>query len=216
MNYKHIHDTIITNAKSQDRNFALGLYERHHILPKSLGGTNKSYNIVCLTFREHFIIHKLLVKIYDGVDKQKMCCALKRFVHSKHGKYSVKAKDYERIKIMHRIAVSQMLTGIKRSDITKLKMSEGQRRRYKQKSSHWIGKTHSENTKVLMSLKQSKENNPQFCKTRTPEERKAISDKMKGVSKTDETKRRMSEGQILAWKKKKLLKLNGKSGKNDI
>lgn len=39
-------------------------YENHHILPKSLGGVNNSYNMVLLTPREHFICHWLLIKIY--------------------------------------------------------------------------------------------------------------------------------------------------------
>lgn len=37
--------------------------EKHHILPKSLGGTNDKDNIVKLTAREHFIAHLLLVRM---------------------------------------------------------------------------------------------------------------------------------------------------------
>ena len=40
-------------------------YERHHILPRSMGGSNDSSNIVTLTLREHFIAHWLLWKIYE-------------------------------------------------------------------------------------------------------------------------------------------------------
>lgn len=39
--------------------------EKHHILPRSLGGTDDSDNIVPLTAREHFICHYLLSKMYD-------------------------------------------------------------------------------------------------------------------------------------------------------
>lgn len=47
-------------------------YENHHILPKSLGGVNNSYNMVLLTPREHFICHWLLVKIYpEGTEERK-------------------------------------------------------------------------------------------------------------------------------------------------
>lgn len=35
-------------------------YERHHILPKCLGGTNDEDNLIDLFAREHFIAHKLL------------------------------------------------------------------------------------------------------------------------------------------------------------
>lgn len=38
--------------------------EKHHIIPKSLGGSNRSENIVRLTPREHFVAHKILAKIH--------------------------------------------------------------------------------------------------------------------------------------------------------
>jgi len=39
-------------------------YERHHIIPKSIGGSNELTNLVLLTAREHFLAHYLLTKIY--------------------------------------------------------------------------------------------------------------------------------------------------------
>lgn len=50
--------------------------ETHHIIPKSLGGTNKKDNLVKLTAKEHYIAHLLLMKCYDDkLAKQKMCAA---------------------------------------------------------------------------------------------------------------------------------------------
>jgi hypothetical protein len=37
-------------------------YEEHHIIPKSLGGSNDKDNLVLLTAREHFLAHYLLYK----------------------------------------------------------------------------------------------------------------------------------------------------------
>ena len=37
-------------------------YERHHIIPKSLGGDNSEDNLIRLTARQHFIAHVLLIK----------------------------------------------------------------------------------------------------------------------------------------------------------
>lgn len=51
-------------------------YEKHHIVPKSLGGSNDQSNLVRLTFREHYICHRLLVKMTFGDDRRKMACAL--------------------------------------------------------------------------------------------------------------------------------------------
>lgn len=35
-------------------------HERHHIIPKSCGGSNEDNNLIDLFAREHFIAHKLL------------------------------------------------------------------------------------------------------------------------------------------------------------
>jgi len=38
-------------------------HERHHIIPKSMGGSNDSSNLVKFTAKEHYIAHRLLVKM---------------------------------------------------------------------------------------------------------------------------------------------------------
>jgi len=38
-------------------------YEKHHIIPKSLGGNNKKINLVHLTIKEHRLCHLLLTKM---------------------------------------------------------------------------------------------------------------------------------------------------------
>lgn len=63
MNYSRIYQRIIT---SRQLNKFDGYTEQHHILPKSLGGTNELHNLVELTAREHFICHLLLTKIYTS------------------------------------------------------------------------------------------------------------------------------------------------------
>lgn len=44
-------------------------YERHHIIPKCMGGTNEVQNLTLLTAREHLIAHRLLVKIHPDIVK---------------------------------------------------------------------------------------------------------------------------------------------------
>jgi len=44
----------------------VGYVERHHIIPKSLGGTNDSENLVWLTAQEHLEVHILLTKMVEG------------------------------------------------------------------------------------------------------------------------------------------------------
>ena len=61
MNYQIIYDNLINQAKNR---LVDGYTEKHHILPKSMGGSNQAFNIVKLTAREHFLAHWLLFKIY--------------------------------------------------------------------------------------------------------------------------------------------------------
>ena len=74
MDYKNIYYKIIEKAKNEDKNGkrGIGYFEKHHILPKSLGGSNDKENLVKLTAREHFICHALLIRFLQGEAKYKM------------------------------------------------------------------------------------------------------------------------------------------------
>jgi len=61
MNYEKIYKNIILKRKVLVPN---EYYEKHHILPRSMGGKDNKENIVCLTAKEHFLCHLLLIKIY--------------------------------------------------------------------------------------------------------------------------------------------------------
>jgi hypothetical protein len=97
--YTKTYYSIITRAKSRS---SLTCYtEKHHIIPKSLGGSNNSENLVCLTAKEHFICHLLLPKMTVGDQKRKMVYAAWRMsVQGKpnQDRYQVSSKIYEMIK----------------------------------------------------------------------------------------------------------------------
>jgi hypothetical protein len=57
--------------------------EKHHIIPRSLGGSNSKENLVKLTAREHFVCHLLLTKIVTGPERFKMLSAVTRFQQSR-------------------------------------------------------------------------------------------------------------------------------------
>lgn len=65
MNYALAYERLI--AKARARVCPEGYVERHHVLPKALGGTDDSSNLVALTSREHFIAHVLLAKMHGGI-----------------------------------------------------------------------------------------------------------------------------------------------------
>jgi hypothetical protein len=46
-----------------------GFFERHHIIPKCMGGKNAVENLVYLTPEEHYVAHQFLVKMYPGMAK---------------------------------------------------------------------------------------------------------------------------------------------------
>jgi hypothetical protein len=66
MNYQRIYNQIIERAQNRKLD---GYKERHHIIPKCLGGDNDKLNLVELTAREHFLCHRLLCLIYPHNDK---------------------------------------------------------------------------------------------------------------------------------------------------
>lgn len=66
MNYQKIYNSIMERGKLRGLNKKNVHYytERHHIIPKALGGSNKKDNFVLLTPEEHYVAHQLLLKIY--------------------------------------------------------------------------------------------------------------------------------------------------------
>lgn len=61
MNYQKIYNLLIERAKNRCID---GYFERHHIVPKCMGGNDAEENLVKLTPEEHYIAHQLLVKIF--------------------------------------------------------------------------------------------------------------------------------------------------------
>lgn len=61
MDYQRHHDKLIARAKIR---LLEGYSERHHIVPRCMGGDNSANNLVYLTAEEHYVVHQLLVKIY--------------------------------------------------------------------------------------------------------------------------------------------------------
>lgn len=77
--YTKYYFNIITNAKNQVRTKKDSHYENHHIIPKSMGGSNTKNNLVLLTAREHFICHMLLIRMVSTKDVYRMVNAIRRF-----------------------------------------------------------------------------------------------------------------------------------------
>lgn len=63
MDYTRIYHNIIQNRLKKGP--PSGYSERHHIIPRSMGGSDESYNLISLTAKEHFICHLLLSRMYQ-------------------------------------------------------------------------------------------------------------------------------------------------------
>ena len=79
--YKKWYQNIIRNARGRTASSDT-YFEKHHILPKSLGGNDDKENLVKLTAREHFLVHLLLTKFTSGIGRRNMCFALSSFHRS--------------------------------------------------------------------------------------------------------------------------------------
>jgi hypothetical protein len=153
--YKVWYDNIIISAQSRD---LLGYYEIHHVLPKSLGGTNCSNNLVKLTAREHFICHLLLTKFTTGKAKSQMYFALNMLrVSNKYQDRYVTARVYEKLKK----TLSKELSSLHK------------------------GKTVSAQTRALMSEKRTGKESPFKNKTHTNEVKEILSNKNKGHTRNN-------------------------------
>ena len=98
--YTNWYNDIVFRA--QNRNLPKEVYtEKHHIVPRSLGGGNERENIAKLTAREHFVCHWLLTKMTTGQAQKKMAYACKRMMHSageKQYRYKISGRIYEQLK----------------------------------------------------------------------------------------------------------------------
>lgn len=64
MNYIKAYFQIITKAAGREYSI---LYDRHHIIPRGLGGPDNVTNLIYLTPKEHMLAHHLLAKAYPTV-----------------------------------------------------------------------------------------------------------------------------------------------------
>jgi hypothetical protein len=137
MNYEKIYQQLIDRAITRT---LTGYKERHHIVPKCMGGDNSKLNLVDLTAREHFIAHKLLCEIYPNTDKLQYALWMMINCKTSNRTYKISSREYAAAK---KFVASQM--SLKMKDVPK---SEEHRRKNSQSK---IGKLKSAATCKKMS-----------------------------------------------------------------
>ena len=165
MNYKNLYDKIVRKVQARGR--PDGYYETHHILPRSLGGSDDPENLVDVTAREHFILHYLLTKFTDGGDRRSMLHAFMLMAGSNGGQDRyINSRLYDSKKVEFAEAQRQRFTGVPKTEEHKQKISQA-----------LTGKVTSEATKQKQSESATKRKRKPF----SPEYRAAMSAKMREV-----------------------------------
>lgn len=122
---------IIAKAKNQE---IFGYTEKHHIIPKSLGGNNKKANLIRLSARQHYICHLLLMKMVISKKHQFQMASAFQYMakirnNSTKQRYNSKLYEYHR-KIRMKIQSERFSGkgnphyGIAQSEETKQKISQ--------------------------------------------------------------------------------------------
>lgn len=114
--YTKAYYNIVNDAKTNPRT---GYVERHHIIPKCMGGSE----VVALTAREHFICHLLLTKMTEGNARNKMLSAVFYLTgrgKAKRNNVLKSSRLYENLKKQHAKVVSKQKKGCKQPPRTKL------------------------------------------------------------------------------------------------
>jgi hypothetical protein len=131
MNYNRIYNELITRSEHR---IITGYVERHHIVPKCMGGTDDPTNIAVLTAEEHFVAHQLLVKIYPDSNELTYAASLMcSFNESQTGRSKNKLYAWIRIRVAR--AASGRFKGKPKSTDHRSKISKSQTGR-KQSLSH--------------------------------------------------------------------------------
>jgi hypothetical protein len=110
MNSKRIYDAIVDRRRGVA---PVGYSEKHHVVPRCVGGSNDSTNVVRLTAREHFLAHRLLTRIYPNEPRLKLAARYMAWMDRKKRRgYRVTGRAYELIRIEGARAHSQIRRGI--------------------------------------------------------------------------------------------------------
>jgi hypothetical protein len=96
MNYQKIYQSLTKSRQEIRESTRCVGFELHHIVPKCMGGSNEKENLVLLTYREHFIAHWLLTKIYP--DNPKVHYGFLCMVRDPHGDRKLTSRMVETIK----------------------------------------------------------------------------------------------------------------------
>lgn len=130
MNNKKLYNEIIERAKMRGLNKKLldGYFEKHHIIPKCLGGLDDDSNYVLLTAKEHFICHHLLWR--SNRNNMNLFWAFKAMAFwkgsntNKRNDLMLTSKQYEELRKKHNKNISERMSARTVSKQTRQKLKD--------------------------------------------------------------------------------------------
>lgn len=199
--YRDAYFRLIQNASS--RNKPECYCERHHIVPKCIGGSDEIENLVWLTAREHLVAHKLWARMEDDpVKKRKAFNALwaMTVMRGKHnaGRKVVSSREYEIAKLLMITA----RTGVKRSDTTKNKIAASLKQHFAKNGCHNKGKKFDHLSSEQKSMLFGRGNKGRI---QTEEEKQKRAEKLR-KPRTPQAKENIRLGALKREAKKRALK----------
>lgn len=157
MNYQDQYEKLIESARLLPFN---GYTEKHHIIPRSLGGIDDESNIISLSAKQHFVAHHLLWKIHRNREMTQafmLMCNVER----DNEKFKITASQYKVLKEDNRKFRSEFMTGRPGNNLGRTLPQEWRDNisksmignKYAVGNTNFKGKTHSEETKKAISEK---------------------------------------------------------------
>lgn len=104
--------------------------ERHHIIPRCMGGNSDENNLIDLTAREHFIAHRFLYEESKGTEYcSKLACAMKfsSTQFNENGKVKLTEDEYKYLKEVQAKIQSERMKGKPKSKEHCKKISEAKK-----------------------------------------------------------------------------------------
>ncbi len=107
--------------------------EKHHIIPRSMGGTDRKTNLARLTAREHCLVHLLLVRMTEKENHYKMVTAIWYMLHSykTDDSYRLNSRVFQKIREIHSSIQRERQKLRRASDETRAKQSAAHKGRVK-------------------------------------------------------------------------------------
>ena len=183
MNYQKHYDTLINRAKNR---LLEGYSERHHIIPRCMGGTNRKDNLVALTAEEHYVAHQLLVKMYPDNDKL-IYAAQMMTISSSHNIRNNKLYGWLKLKVS-----ASKKEYFKDNPEARAKLSASMKEFLKNNPEKHPMKNPESRAKRSVFMKEFLKNNPEKNPMKNPEARAKISASMTEYSNKPEVKAKMS------------------------